>query len=319
MAEALNSTGRHILYGMCNWGEDYPWKWAQTVANSWRISGDITDSFDAPDIRCPCTGDQGIDCALPGFHCSMMNILNKVSSFVDKGIPGAWNDLDMLEVGNGGMTDSQYRLHFTMWAAVKSPLLMGNDIRVLDAKSFSILTNPAVLAISQDPAGSAAVRRWRYYVNGKDRYDQGEIQMWSGSLDQGDFVVVLLNAARGSRHMNATLADIFSDYGGDRSDEASMSWDLYDLWANRMDDDLAAKIVAGNMTSTDWKSKSVSEQYFNATKLSYEKGLAKNSTILNGKWVETVPAHGRIDVKVGEYDIAAYRLKPKKSTQKDEL
>jgi alpha-galactosidase len=101
MGKALNATGRQILYSLCNWGEDYPWKWGQTLANSWRISGDIYDSFDRPDPRCPCTGDQGYNCALPGFHCSMMNIVNKVSAFVDKGIPGAWNDLDMLEVGNG--------------------------------------------------------------------------------------------------------------------------------------------------------------------------------------------------------------------------
>lgn len=96
MANALNATGRPILYSMCNWGEDFPWKWAQTVANSWRISGDVFDTFDRPDQACPCSGDQGIDCALPGFKCSMMNILNKLSSFTDKGVTGAWNDLDML-------------------------------------------------------------------------------------------------------------------------------------------------------------------------------------------------------------------------------
>lgn len=96
MTNALNATGRPILYSMCNWGEDFPWKWAQTVANSWRISGDITDTFDRPDASCPCSGEQGIDCALPGFHCSVMNILNKIASFPDKGILGAWNDLDML-------------------------------------------------------------------------------------------------------------------------------------------------------------------------------------------------------------------------------
>lgn len=230
------------------------------------------------------------------------------------------NDLDMLEVGNGGMTDSQYRLHFTMWAAVKSPLLMGNDIRSLSGKSFSILTNPAVIAINQDPAGSSAVRRWRYYVDGKDRFDQGEIQMWSGSLENGDYVVVLLNAARGSRHMNATLADIFVDSGGARSDEASMTWDMFDLWANRMDDDMASKIVSGKMTPEDWSSDEVAQKYFNATETSYKQGLAKNMTILNGKWAGSVEAHGQIEAKVPAYDVAAYRLKPRKTKhQKDEL
>ena len=112
MSDALNATGRPILYSMCNWGTDYPWNWASTIANSWRITGDIYDSFDRPDTRCPCTT---WDCNLPGFHCSVMNILNKVAAFVDKGRPGGWNDLDALEVGNSGMTDDEYKLHMTMW------------------------------------------------------------------------------------------------------------------------------------------------------------------------------------------------------------
>lgn len=97
---------------MCNWGEDYPWMWAQSMANSWRISGDIFDSFDRYDDRCPCTT---WDCTLAGFHCSVMNIINKVVAFPDKGRIGAWNDMDNLEVGNGGMTDDEYKLHFSMW------------------------------------------------------------------------------------------------------------------------------------------------------------------------------------------------------------
>ncbi len=78
MSDALNATGRPILYSMCNWGDDRPWDWAQTLANSWRMSGDITDSFNRVDPRCPCSGDEGYLCAFPGFHCSAMNILNKV-------------------------------------------------------------------------------------------------------------------------------------------------------------------------------------------------------------------------------------------------
>ena len=112
MSDALNATGRPIFYGMCNWGTDHPWNWASTIANSWRISGDIYDSFDRADPRCPCTT---WDCGLPGFHCSIMNILNKVAPIVDKGRPGGWNDLDSLEVGNSGMTDTEYVTHMTMW------------------------------------------------------------------------------------------------------------------------------------------------------------------------------------------------------------
>ena len=112
MSDALNATGRPILYSMCNWGQDHPWDWAQTIANSWRMSGDVYDSFDRPDARCPC---DTYECSLPGFHCSVMNILNKAAPVLNKAQPGAWNDLDMLEVGNSGMTDDEYITHFSMW------------------------------------------------------------------------------------------------------------------------------------------------------------------------------------------------------------
>lgn len=204
MSNALNATGRQILYSMCNWGQDHPWDWAYLLANSWRATGDITDSFDRPDPRCPCENEQGIDCPFPGFHCSVMNIINKVVTFIHRSQPGGWNDLDGLEVGNGGMSDEEYKLHFTMWSAMKSPLIMGNNIATLDAKAYSILTNPAILALSQDPAGGSIQRRWRFYVDQPDYYGQGEIQMWSASLSNGDWMVVLLNAATQPMMMNAT-------------------------------------------------------------------------------------------------------------------
>ena len=114
MSKALNATGRPILYSLCNWGEDYPWNWASTIANSWRISGDIYDSWDLYDARCPCDGDSAWNCELPGFHCSVTNIMNKASFIPSKAQPGAWNDLDGLEVGNGAMTDAEYVAHFSM-------------------------------------------------------------------------------------------------------------------------------------------------------------------------------------------------------------
>ena len=91
------------------------------------MSGDIYDSFDRPDARCPCTS---YDCSLPGFHCSMMNILNKDAAIVSKAQPGGWNDLDNLEVGNGGMTDSEYVLHMSMWLV--SPHLISSLEYVLN-------------------------------------------------------------------------------------------------------------------------------------------------------------------------------------------
>ena len=66
----------------------------------------------------------------------------------------------MLEVGNGGMTTAEYRTHFTMWSAIKSPLIMGNKLYDLSPEDYAILTNPAVIALNQDPGGSAIARRF---------------------------------------------------------------------------------------------------------------------------------------------------------------
>ncbi|CAE7071792.1 unnamed protein product, partial [Rhizoctonia solani] len=114
MSRALNATGRPILYSMCNWGEDGTWNWATEIANSWRMSGDIKDTFAGYDDRCPCTSM--LDCKLPGYRefkfagqfcipiftlskdCSVARILDFAAPLGQKAGPGRWNDLDMLEV-----------------------------------------------------------------------------------------------------------------------------------------------------------------------------------------------------------------------------
>ncbi|THH02862.1 hypothetical protein EW026_g106 [Hermanssonia centrifuga] len=126
MSRALNATGRPILYSMCNWGEDGPWNFAQTIANSWRISGDIMDNFGRFDDRCPCTSI--IDCKLAGYHCAMSRIIDFAAPVGQKAGAGHWNDLDMLEIGNGGMSFDEYVTHFSMWSLLKSPLILGNDV-----------------------------------------------------------------------------------------------------------------------------------------------------------------------------------------------
>lgn len=99
--------GAKIIHGVnhgCKpWTEtdaDSTLDWAYSIANSWRATGDIYDSFDRPDVRCPCENEEGTHCAFPGNHCSLMNIINKVTWFVHRSQPGGWNDLDMLEIGN---------------------------------------------------------------------------------------------------------------------------------------------------------------------------------------------------------------------------
>ncbi|KAL9584914.1 MAG: hypothetical protein Q9203_004468 [Teloschistes exilis] len=325
MSQALNKTERPIFYSMCNWGRDYPWNWAQTMANSWRISGDVYDSFDRPDDRCPCTT---YDCPLPGFHCSIMNIIGKVAPIVDKGQPGGWNDLDALEVGNGGMSDDEYKAHFSMWALVKSPLIMGTNIPKMTAATYSILANPAVIAINQDSAGMPAYRVWNRAAD-LDDFDQGEISLWVGTLAGGDYVVGLLNAGSTPLQMNATLEEIFVDKrttaGGSTKGPlpSSNGWDLYDLWANRMDDITANSVLMGNATVngtiTDTPN---STTLYNATEMAYADGVKRNNTALLGVKTSSVPPMGTIQAMVPSHGIAMYRLRKQEGAsmkKRDEL
>jgi alpha-galactosidase len=98
MGMALNATGRPFLYSLCNWGVDGPWNFAPTIANSWRTSGDLSNTWSREDANCPCSETQGLDCKMPGYKCSVMNVLNKAVYYPSKAFPGSWNDLDMLRM-----------------------------------------------------------------------------------------------------------------------------------------------------------------------------------------------------------------------------
>ncbi|KAK0099641.1 hypothetical protein ONS96_008140 [Cadophora gregata f. sp. sojae] len=321
MARALNATGRPILYSLCNWGEDYPWNWGSTIANSWRITGDVFDYWDTYDARCPCEGADSWDCSLPGFHCSITNIMNKAAFVVSKSQPGGWNDLDMLEVGNGAMTDTEYVAHFSMWSAVKSPLIMGNDIRTIAPSDLSILSNAAVIAVNQDPLGSSASRRWMRVPGSRDPYSGPALQLWSGGLksttggDHNDMLVLMINGLDETTTMNASLADIFADSGPNgKAPQIQMSWEVRDLWANRMSNDTAMGIISasnatGNAT-TGWNATTFGgESRYNATAKSYTQGLADQDELLLGNVTMTVQAGGMISARVEAHGVKMYRLR----------
>lgn len=113
----------------CEWGEDNPWDWAQTVGNSWRTTGDISDNWR-----------------------SVLSNFDRNGPASAAG-PGGWNDPDMLEVGNGGLTLNEEIAHFSMWCAAKAPLIVGCDIRNMSDTTKMILTNTEAIAINQDPLG----------------------------------------------------------------------------------------------------------------------------------------------------------------------
>ena len=276
------------------------------MANSWRMSGDIYDSFSRPDARCPCSGDEGYKCALPGFHCSVLNILNKMASIVSKTQSGAQSDMDMLEVGNGGMTDDEYKLHFSMWAMNASPLIMGTDIRKMTPASLSIYSNPAIIALNQDPKVEAAQRHWRFYVNDTDQYGMGEISLWTRILNNSDVAVAFVNAGNKPREMNTTLAEIFFDDGAERAPQAKMAYDVYDLWADRMPDMMSAQIINGTAGMVQMAN---STMRYNATAMSYVQGIASGHAALMGVKVKTVQPMGTLTAMVPRHGVMMYRLK----------
>ncbi|CAF1035035.1 unnamed protein product [Rotaria sordida] len=130
MRDALNATGRPIFYSLCEWGVDTPALWAADVGNSWRTTGDILDSWD-----------------------SMISTIDINNQFADKAGPGGWNDPDMLRIGNGGMTDTEYISYFSLWAISKAPLLIGGDVIKMNQSTRNIYLNSEVIAINQDPLG----------------------------------------------------------------------------------------------------------------------------------------------------------------------
>jgi len=151
---ALRRVERPIVLSICEWGRSRPWRWAGTVGHLWRTCWDIQDRWD-----------------------SLLAILDRQADLAPYAGPGHWNDPDMLEVGNGGMTETEYRSHFSLWAMLAAPLMAGNDVRDMPSAVRDILTAPEVIAVDQDPAGRQAVRVrsgapaeiWVKPLVGKDR------------------------------------------------------------------------------------------------------------------------------------------------------
>jgi alpha-galactosidase len=158
--DALAQSGRPIVFSICNWGVKAPWRWGPTTGNLWRTTGDISDNYDRM--------------SLIGFS---QNGLEKFAG------PGHWNDPDMLEVGNGGMSRDEYRTHMALWAILAAPLLAGNDLRIMTAETRELLTNPEVIAIDQDSKGAQGHRAW----------EEGPLEIWVKPLADGSQAVGLFN------------------------------------------------------------------------------------------------------------------------------
>ena len=176
MGDALAATGRPIVYSLCEWGANDPWLWGDSVnGDLWRTTGDISDRWS-----------------------SMTSLLDQQVGLEEYSGPSAWNDPDMLEVGNGGMTDREYHAHMSLWSVLNAPLIAGNDLRTMDDTTRAILTDPEVLAVNQDWGGE----------QGSKRRDDGDTEVWAKPMSDGGAAVVLFNRGDTTRTITATPAEL---------------------------------------------------------------------------------------------------------------
>ena len=130
MSDELRKTGRSIFFSICNWGDEDAPVWGKEVGNSWRTTQDIQNNFNSVEY----------------------NFVQN-QKFIEHSGPGHWNDPDMLQIGNNGMTPTEEETHFSLWAFAKGPLIMGNDLQNIRPESLAILKNTEIIAVNQDILG----------------------------------------------------------------------------------------------------------------------------------------------------------------------
>jgi alpha-galactosidase len=199
-----------------------------------------------------------------------------------------------------------------MWAALKSPLLLGNDLREMDATTLSIINNPAIIALSQDPRGKAVQRVARNDSVPKDEYGVGETHVWAGPLDNGDQVVILFNAANEDQDITASLNEIFvMDGPGGSAPQVQQTWAIHDLWSNgysRMTKVDADAILMARSSSAR-KDVFANLRTYNSTQMSYADGLKAGDSRLFGEKIGTVAARGEISMRVPRHACKVLRLR----------
>jgi alpha-galactosidase len=175
MGDALAASGRKIVFSLCQYGRVDVWKWGPKVGgNLWRTTGDIGDRW-----------------------ASMERIGFGQDALAPYAAPGHWNDPDMLEIGNGGMTDTEYRTHMSLWSMLAAPLMAGNDVRDMSESVKQILLNREVIAIDQDKAGKQAARVWK----------GGDQEIWTRPLSGDDRAIALFNRGKDAASITLKWAD----------------------------------------------------------------------------------------------------------------
>ncbi len=209
MRDALYTAGRPVVFSLCEWGQNKPWEWATDIGHLWRTTGDIYDSYDGR----------------KSWEMGWKRILDLQYTLVDSngpdGLgkfagPGHWNDPDMLEVGNEGLTFAESRAHFSLWCIIAAPLIAGNDLRHMKPEVHAILTNKELLAIDQDALGKQGFRQLADPTK--------HIEVWAKELSNKEWAVCALNTS-------ATAEDITVEWK--RLWPIEGEYQVRDIWAKK--------------------------------------------------------------------------------------
>ncbi|MDR3734593.1 MAG: cellulase family glycosylhydrolase [Acidobacteriaceae bacterium] len=180
MGEALQKTGRPIVYSLCEYGDADVWKWgSKTGGNLWRTTHDIDDTW----------------ASIERIGFSQI----KLASYAK---PGHWNDPDMLEIGNGGMNADEYRTQMSLWSLLSAPLIAGNDLRNMSEETKSILMNADVIAIDQDQAAKPV----------EALPTQGKVEILRRSMQDGSVVIGMFNRADSAANGTIIWNDVIPEF-----------------------------------------------------------------------------------------------------------
>lgn len=212
MRDALHATGRPILFSICEWGDNEPWKWGEEMGHMWRVTGDIINCWN-------CKVGHGTWSSLGVWP--IIKLRKEIRKYNG---PGHWNDFDMMEVGNG-MSIEEDRVHFAMWVMLSTPLIMGNDLRSASKETIEILTNKEVISVNQDKLGIQA------YCHS----DEGDMEVWAKPMENREWAIAFVN-------MSKEVMQIDYDWGwhpikDDLSNRAlevnNNTYKVRDLYANK--------------------------------------------------------------------------------------
>jgi len=222
MRDALKAAERPIVFSICEWGDNQPWKWGKDVGHLWRVTGDIINCWD-------CEVGHG-----SWSSWGIWKIINMRKDIRKAAGPGHWNDFDMMEVGNG-MTDAEDRTHFAMWSMLASPLIMGNDLRTASKETIKTLNNKEVISVNQDKLGIQGFR----FTN------ENNTEIWLKPLENDNWAMTFVNMSDTPMEINFdwNKHDIGDDVNGKRMDLKNNTFKIRDLFNHKNLGDTSKNLI----------------------------------------------------------------------------